>query len=215
MKSDAHQMNASASRYVFSSWLRSVGEGWSQFWHEHAGVGHLNGGRNSARTPVVNALHCVPTQPKHLRKFCGSTVQIDQCTVRTNVYVWDTAHLFLLRYGFSSCFRSVSEVWRQFWPVFLPVVGAQIFARDDSTRFQFNSQAPAHWNGAHGSRPLPYQLWLSVDRPSQFGLAAVNGKISGELHIFSISESLNYLQAIYEGQNYLYFENGKLTTVQN
>ena len=32
MKSDAHQMYASASRYSFSSWLRSVGEGWSQFW---------------------------------------------------------------------------------------------------------------------------------------------------------------------------------------
>ena len=76
MKSDAHQMYASASRYSFSSLLRSVGEGWSQFWHEHARVGHLDGGRNPALGPVLHTLHTPVFREFQQLRYLGGTAQV-------------------------------------------------------------------------------------------------------------------------------------------
>lgn len=44
-------------RYGFSSWLRSVYEGWSQFWHENRRVFHLDLVGYSTDGPVLDTLH--------------------------------------------------------------------------------------------------------------------------------------------------------------
>ena len=113
---------------------------------------------------------------------------------------WEWFTLIPLRYKISSCLRSVGEGWGQFWPVFLPVVRAHFYARNLAARSAFNGDTSRNWYWANLGRPLPDQLRLRTNGPGQFGLAAMSRKISGELHSFSISESLNKMQAGFEAR---------------
>ena len=103
--------------------------------------------------------------------------------------------LFSICYGFSSCMRSIGGGLCQFWPILMPVCRAQVFAGYVPTCCQLNRQATAYRDRPNTSGPLPYKLWLGVNCAGQPGLTAVQGKISGELHSFSISDSLNQMQA--------------------
>lgn len=106
----------------------------------------------------------------------------------------DTHNLIALPacYCFSSCLRFVGVGLGQFWPVFMPVIWAQISSGNDAVRRALNIDASCHRHRAHQLRPLPHQLRLRTHCKSQLGLAAMFGEVFRELHNRIISDALKY-----------------------
>lgn len=103
-----------------------------------------------------------------------------------------------LRYRLRSCLSTIGGRCGQFWPNVLPVVWTQVFSAHNAASGALDSDAALNGNCTHARRPLPNKLRLRTNGSCQFGLAAVRRKISGELHCASISDTLNYTQALYE-----------------
>ena len=104
-------------------------------------------------------------------------------------------HLSGLRYGLRSWMRLVGLGCGQFWPDFLPIVGAQVAAGYCAVCGLLNGIASINRHGPHAAGPLPHQLHLRANLYGELGLCAVLVEVVIEFHAYSISASLIEMQA--------------------
>jgi len=97
-------------------------------------------------------------------------------------------------YSFHSCLRTICGAFGQFWPDFLPIVGAQVDARHRACGGKLNGDTALQRHLTHASSPLPNKLRLGTYGTGQICFTAMLRNVIDQFHVHSISGSLNQMQ---------------------